>query len=74
MNSLPCIPHHLFVAAIRTTDRPGERPTRPQPRPFGPAETTSAVALEAMDHPNSVLGDGMRRLQVSSGQQGFAWP
>lgn len=50
MNSLPFIPHHLFIAAIGNDGRAGQKPPRPEPRFVGPAGRTDAVAVEVLDN------------------------
>ncbi|HCL92514.1 MAG TPA: hypothetical protein DIC50_07000 [Verrucomicrobia subdivision 3 bacterium] len=49
MNSLPLIPHHLFVAAIGNDGRPGQKSSRPEPRTVWPAGRTAAGTLPTMD-------------------------
>jgi hypothetical protein len=49
MNSLPLIPHHLYIAAIRNEGRPHERPTPKERRSDAAADPVNAMVLEVTD-------------------------
>ena len=74
MNSLPFIPHHLFVAAIGNDGRAYQRPTRPEPRSVRSAGSANAIALEVIDSRKPMLAGppvaGIRQFgtELSSGR------
>ena len=65
MNSLPFIPHHLFVAAISNQGHVCEKPARPAPRFFGPANSANVIALAVMNARKPVPEGATRQLRVS---------
>ncbi|HOC55324.1 MAG TPA: hypothetical protein PKI20_06870 [Verrucomicrobiota bacterium] len=65
MNSLPLIPHHLFVAAIGNDGRAGQRPSRPEPRPGWRAGRAEEGALEVMDAGKPMPASTTRRSRAS---------
>lgn len=56
MNSLPLIPHHLFIAAIGNQRREGQKSTRPEPRFVEMVGSAASVAVEPVENrrPSSI--------------------
>ena len=73
MNSLPLIPHHLFVAAIANDGRVCQRPNRPELRSVGLAEAANTIKLEVMDGRNP-MPTGVTPSLRASVNQARRWP